>query len=137
MLDLCGLSEKLVRELVEELGKSNAPLVVAGAPVVHTNSLDGVIASHYINLMLGNVGKKGGMLPPAETAAATPENRRVADILARAQVVLLDHTNPAYTLPRATGILDRLGRAETVVCFSALWTTRRRGPTSCYPTIMQ
>ena len=75
------------------------------------------MASHCINLMLGNVGKPGGVLPPAAAAAELVENHDVAGG-ARAQVVLIDGANPAYTLPRSSGILDALARAQTVISFA-------------------
>ena len=73
LLAMCGLEEKRVRQIVQELGESEAPLVLAGASVVHTNSLDAIAASHYINLMLGVAGKPGGILAPG--AAAAPPDR--------------------------------------------------------------
>ena len=74
--------------------------------------------SHYLNFMLGNMGKPGGVLPPAAAAAAPFENGRVAEALARAQVVLIDGANPAYTLPPSSGVLQALARAETVISFA-------------------
>jgi len=118
MLASCGLEERRVREAVQRLGASEAPLVVAGAPVLHSNSLDAIVASHYVNLMLGNVGRKGGVLPPAAGVAAGPENRRVAQALAGAQIVLIDGADPAYTLPHASGVLEALARAATVISFT-------------------
>src|SRR5580658_2767712 len=60
MLKACGLEPQRTLPMILEFGASHAPLVVAGASAVHTNSLDAVVASHYLNLMLGNVGKSGG-----------------------------------------------------------------------------
>lgn len=119
LLAACGLEEKRVREAVQELGESKAPLVIAGASVLHGNSLDAVIASHYINIMLGNVGKPGGVLAPAPAAALPFENYRVAEALAGAQVVLIEGANPAYLYPAGSGILAALKRAETVISFSS------------------
>ena len=113
----CGLDEKRVREAVQELGESPAPLVIGGASVLQSNSLDAVIASHYINIMLGNVGKPGGVLAPAKQAIAPAENYRVAEALAHAQVVLIDSANPAYLFPKSSGVEDALKRAETVISF--------------------
>jgi anaerobic selenocysteine-containing dehydrogenase len=114
----CGLPENRVRELVQELGESEAPLVLAGASVLQANSVDAVIASHYVNLMLGNVGKRGGVLPPPTPLLPALTDHRASEALARARVVLLDEANPAYTLPQSTGVLNALARAETVVSFS-------------------
>jgi menaquinone reductase, molybdopterin-binding-like subunit len=110
LLAACGLEERRVREVVQELGESEAPLVLAGASIVQSNSLDAVIASHYINLMLGNVGKPGGVLPPATTAPT--ENHRSAEALARAKVALIDGANPAYVFPRQAV-------AQTVISFAS------------------
>lgn len=119
LLAACGLEENRVREAVQELGESAAPLVIGGASVLQSNSLDAVIASHYINVMLGNVGKPGGVLAPARQAIAPFENHRVAEALAHAQVVLIDGTNPAYLLPQSSGVQDALKRAETVISFGS------------------
>src|SRR5260221_316036 len=119
LLASCGLEEKRVREVVQQLGESEAPLVLAGASIPHSNSLDAIVASHYVNLMLGNVGKTGGVVPPAAAVAAPPKNHKAAEALARAQVVLIDGANPAYTLPRSSGALDALARAETVISFAS------------------
>jgi anaerobic selenocysteine-containing dehydrogenase len=115
LLAACGLEEKRVREVAQDLGESVAPLVIGGASVVHGNSLDAVIASHYINVMLGNVGKPGGVLAPAKQAVASFENYHVMEALASAQVVIIDGANPAYLLPKASGILEALKRVETVI----------------------
>jgi anaerobic selenocysteine-containing dehydrogenase len=117
MLAFCGLNERRVREWIKELGESTAPLVIAGASIVQTNSLDAIVASHHLNLMLGNVGKPGGVLPP--TAAQAPEQRTVPDALQRAGAVLIAGANPAYTLPPSSGVLDALARAEIVVGFGS------------------
>ena len=115
----CGIPENRARDLAKELGESDAPLVVAGASAVHTNSLDAVVASHYVNAMLGNLGKKGGVLAPAAPAVAPPQNHRAMDALARARVVLIHDANPAYSLPRSSGVLESLSRAEMVIGFSS------------------
>jgi anaerobic selenocysteine-containing dehydrogenase len=119
LLASCGLEEKRVRQVVQHLGESEAPLVLAGASILHSNSLDALVASHYVNLMLGNVGKPGGMLAPAPRSIDGGENHHAADALARAQVVLIDGANPAYTLPWSSGALNALKRAETVISFGA------------------
>jgi len=119
LLGACGLDEKRVRDAVQELGESRAPLVIGGACVLHTNSLDAVLASHYINVMLGNVGKPGGILAPAKQAIAPVENYRVTEALAHAQVILIDGANPAYLFPKSSGVEDALKRAETVISFGS------------------
>jgi anaerobic selenocysteine-containing dehydrogenase len=119
LLAACGLEQKRTLPMILEFGNSHAPLMVAGASTVHTNSLDAVVASHYLNLMLGNVGKPGGVLAGAASAVTT-ENSPLASHLSNAQVILIDDANPAYTMPKSSGILEALGRAETVISFAPI-----------------
>ena len=117
LLAACGLDEKRVRRVVQELGEGEAPLLLAGASALHTNSLDAIVASHYVNVMLGNIGKPGGVLAPAAQVAAPPENRAVAEWLGRARVVLIEGANPVYAMPRSSGVTEALSRAEMVIAF--------------------
>ena len=113
LLAACGLEEKRVREVVQELGESEAPLVLAGASIVHSNSLDAIVASHYINLMLGNVGKPGGVLRARAGRRCAPrENHRVAEALAA----------------RAGGAHRRREPGHTRCRVRAAWRTPWRAP---------
>jgi anaerobic selenocysteine-containing dehydrogenase len=118
LLAACGLEEARVREVVQDLGESEAPLVLAGASVVHSNSLDAMMAAFYVNRMLGNVDKPGGIRPPAASGDAVRANHRAAAALAGAQVVLISGANPAYSLPRSSGVADALARAGAVISFN-------------------
>ncbi len=117
LLAACGLEERKVRPLVMEFAKSEHPLVLAGVSAVHSNSFDGVVASHYVNVLLGNVGKPGGILAPSVTPSA--ESRPIGDALAGAKAILIEGANPAYTLPTAAGATKAFAAAETVISFSA------------------
>jgi anaerobic selenocysteine-containing dehydrogenase len=111
-----GIEEKRLRRIARELGESEAPLVIAGASVVHTNSFDALVSAHYLNLMLGNIGRSGGVLPP-HLSAEGPGGGNVPDALRRAQILLLDGANPVYTLPLASGIAGALAHLDTIVSF--------------------
>lgn len=117
MLKAAGLEEKRTIPMILEFGASRVPLMVAGASAVHTNSLDAVIASHFLNMMLGNIGKPGGVLAPA-AGAVSVETSALASRLANAQIILIDGTNPAYILPKSSGVIDALNKAEAVVSFA-------------------
>src|SRR3982751_5168100 len=52
-----GIGEKRLRRIARELGESEAPLVIAGASIVQTNSLEALIAAHYVNVLLGTIGR--------------------------------------------------------------------------------
>ncbi len=86
-----GIEEKRLRRVAHELAASEAPLILAGASVIHGNSLDALIAAHSLNLMLGGASPKPGAeipTPPGNTLQALQEVR----------MLLLDGENPVYTL---------------------------------------
>ena len=86
-----GIPEKQLRRVAHELASSQAPLVLAGASVVHGNSLDALTAAHYLNLMLG------GVLPKPGAEIRTPDGN-TSQALQEARTVMLDGENPVYTL---------------------------------------
>ena len=99
-----GIDEKKLYRVAHELGGSEAPLVLAGASTVHLNSVDALIASHYLNLMLGVSAQPGASLP------ASTGNPMQA--LQNARILLLDDANPVYTL--GTALTDK----DFIVSFS-------------------
>jgi anaerobic selenocysteine-containing dehydrogenase len=133
LLASCGVEEKRVREIVRELGESEAPLVLAGASIPHTNSLDAVVASHYVNLMLGAVGRSGGVQAPGGSGETPDRPQKMPDrpqktmvapdrpqktmVCPTNAVVLIDGTNPVYTMPASAGVADALAGAELVISF--------------------
>jgi anaerobic selenocysteine-containing dehydrogenase len=117
---LCGIDEQRLRQAARELGESDRPLVVAGASIPHTNSIDAVKGAMYLNFLLGNVGKPGGvLLRGAQPTGARPAYTNALARLERAAFLFLDGANPAYTLPRACGIEEKLRRVETIIAFSS------------------
>ena len=117
LISQTGLPEKRLRRIAHELGSSEAPLVVAGASVVHTNSVEAIACSHYLNILLGNVGEPGGIYPPIDSAGDLTDSRDILERLGHAQILLLDGENPLYGYPRANGIQEALGRIETIISF--------------------
>jgi menaquinone reductase, molybdopterin-binding-like subunit len=114
-----GIGESRLRRLARSLGESDAPLVIAGASVVHTNSVQALVAAHYLNLLLGNIGAPGGVLPPNPETSSAPESGNLTAALKHAEILFLDGENPVYTLPQAGGVSQALSRIETIVSFGA------------------
>ncbi len=112
-----GIDEKHLRRIARELGESEAPLVVAGASVIHTNSLQALKAAHHLNALLGNVGRPGGVLPPNPEVSDVPHNGNPIESIKNSQVLLLDRQNPVYSLPLAAGVSRALSGLETIVSF--------------------
>jgi anaerobic selenocysteine-containing dehydrogenase len=116
LISRCGIEATQMHRVARELGESEAPLIVGGASIVQTNSVRAVEATHYLNVLLGNIGKPGGVLPPSPEFSAVPETASVAAIKS-ALVLFLDRQNPAYTFPSAAGIAKALSNIEMVVSF--------------------
>ena len=114
-----GIAEKRLRRIVRELGESEAPLIIAGASIVQTNSLEALVTAHYVNALLGNIGRPGGVLPPHESRAQTPLDENVPDLVKNARVLLLDGENPVYAYPAASGLPGALANVESMVSFGA------------------
>lgn len=112
-----GIEEKRIRRIARELGESDAPLVIAGASIVHTNSLDALIGAHYLNLLLGNIDKPGGVFRPFPSTVPPPKAANISRALKKARVLLLDGANPVYALPAASGISAELARLDLIASF--------------------
>lgn len=112
-----GIGEKRLRRIVHELGESEAPLVIAGASIVQTNSLDALIAAHHVNFLLGNVGRPGGLLPPISSPVSYPQDADALEALKRAKVLLLDGENPVYNYPSSSGVSGALANMDTIISF--------------------
>ena len=104
LIKATGIDEKKLRRVARELGESESPLVLTGTSIVHTNSLDALVAGHYLNLMLG------GSVHPGPEIPDTPGN--VVQLLQAARTVFLDGENPVYTLGAS------LGDKDLIVSFS-------------------
>ena len=114
-----GISTRRIRETAAALVEASAPVVVAGASMVRENSADAVTAACALNLLLGRVGKEGGVMPPAASGtgleASRPTTQGWEKGLAEADVVLIDGVNPAYSSP---SVEASLASAGFVVSFS-------------------
>ncbi len=117
---LCGVPENRLGQVAHELGESERPLVLAGASIPHTNSLAALKAAAWLNVLLGNLGKPGGVLPPAPDAATSrPAYLNALAKIEHAQFLFLDGVDPLYTLPPSTGVAEKLTRIETIVSVSS------------------
>ncbi len=116
--DTCGVPADRIRQAARDLAAAETPVVLAGASVVHTGSLEAVSAANALNWLIGSVGRAGGVHPPIEQDA----NYRAAEfdenLLARlesAELLFLDGANPAYVWPASEKLL---AKAPAVVSFS-------------------
>ena len=114
-----GIGIDAMREIAADLAAASAPVVLAGASIVRSDSADAVTAANALNTLLGAVGKRGGVMPPAATGTGLddtrPASRGWVERLARAQVVIVDGVNPVYNTPFVGSVL---AEAEAVISFS-------------------
>ena len=103
LIHATGLLEKRLRRIAQELHDSEAPLVIAGASIVQSNSLNALIAAHHLNAQLGNIGRL--VLPPTPSTATPAANLK--DI----QLLFLDGVNPVYTHTLS------IANIETIISF--------------------
>ena len=114
-----GLTPKQIEHTAGELAEAEAPLVVPGASIVRRNSLDAAVAAGALNMLLGNIGKPGGVHLPSGIEvfeAARPRFEDLEKRLESADLVLLDGANPAYTSPRVANLLA----GKTVISFASV-----------------
>ena len=114
-----GIPYGAMREVAADLAAASSPLVVAGASIVRQNSADAVTAASALNVLLGRVGKVGGVVPASDSGTGLETGRPASsdwvERLAEAELVFLDRVNPAYTAPHSAAALAAAG---TVISFS-------------------
>ena len=108
LIQTCGIEERRLHRVANELGKSEAPLVIAGASVVQTNSLDALIAGHYLNVLMG-----GHVLPPQPEPETRAPAGNAIDAIRNAKVLLIDGENPVY------GLRQQLSELDFIVSFGS------------------
>jgi anaerobic selenocysteine-containing dehydrogenase len=125
--------ERLARELTE---RSPALAVIGGAPLAYTNGLFNAIAVNTLNVVLGSVGKPGGLTftPQMNVAAAAKLSgkpgpgartmQKLADDLQTGsnvapRVLLIDGVNPVFTAPRSWKLRDAFSKVPFIASFGS------------------
>ncbi|HEY7210638.1 MAG TPA: molybdopterin-dependent oxidoreductase [Bryobacteraceae bacterium] len=104
LMEECGITEKRLRRVARALKESEAPLVVTDSP-----------AGLYVNSLLGNLNKPGGVFAAQPSLGTIPQKDGVLDALKNADVLLVDSgENPFYLLPRAPR------QAAAIVSFASI-----------------
>lgn len=129
-----GVDASTIYEIADKFAKAKAPLAFGGgSAAAHTNGLFNLRAIYSLNLLMGNVGKAGGVrlnpapvrgLPASEGGASLQDWVRLAQRFANpgtapVQVVLVHGANPVYALPNSLDFPAAFGRAPFIVSFSS------------------
>jgi menaquinone reductase, molybdopterin-binding-like subunit len=127
-----GVPPERIRALARAFATRQPSLALGGGQAgAHTNGTAAVSAILALNLLVGAVGRAGGILPnPAPPLADLPARqsaRRLADWQAlvaslgsgQPPVLLVHGANPVYELPAALGFREALRQAPFVVSFAS------------------
>jgi anaerobic selenocysteine-containing dehydrogenase len=128
-----GLDANTIYDIAEKFAKASAPLAIGGgSAAAQSNGLFNMIAIHSLNVLVGNLGKAGGVRFNPAPVAGLPANAggaslqdwvRLSDRIANGkpnpvQVVMVHGANPVYELPNALDFRGALARAPFIVSFS-------------------
>ena len=127
--EFTGLPESQVEELAHGLAKHKNPLVLGGGTVgAYTNGMQNLEAIYTLNVLLGNLGKKGGVvfnpiLPIAmdgfsDLSPDLANSSRIDELKSGdLEILLLRGANPIYGTP---GFKSVLSKTPLIVSFSGI-----------------
>lgn len=129
-----GVDAGTIYEIAEKFAKASAPLAIGGgSAAAQSNGLFNMVAINSLNVLMGNLGKAGGVrfnpapvggLPANSGGASLQDWVRLSDRMANGrpnpvQVVLVHGANPVYELPNALDFRSALAKAPFIVSFSS------------------
>ena len=118
-------SEDTIARLADDFAQTQPGLAIGGgAAGNHTNGVDILIAVNALNHLVGNLGAPGGLVfnpPPVAGGSASTAGRAIARCSSSAQdarsgridVLIVNKTNPVFTLPAAAGFKEALAHIPT------------------------
>ncbi len=123
-----GLSGDEIAAKAREFAQTQPGVAVAGESVMaQTNGVDAVRAIHGLNLLVGNVGKPGGLLFAERRlshggVATYADLRSMVEAMGagRIRLALVYRSNPVHAYPKATGFQEVLQKVPAVVSFASL-----------------
>jgi anaerobic selenocysteine-containing dehydrogenase len=133
---ICDVPEARIVQVAEELAASNASVVIGGgSAAAHTNGLSNVAAALGLDILLGAVGREGGVYAPSSlglgraieptNAADTPMSAVAARLRGEGEPVdllIVADADPVHALPAGWGVRDGIARVGTVVALSSFRT---------------
>ena len=127
-----GVSPERIRAIAHDFAGHQPGLALAGGPAgAQTNGLFNLAAAYSLNVLVGNVGKDGGVkfnpapvldrLSGAAQATSFQEWQSLSQRMSQGgvSVAMVHGANPAYGLPAAAGFRAALANVPFVVSFSS------------------
>jgi anaerobic selenocysteine-containing dehydrogenase len=133
--DQTGVPAATITDLAENFARTQPGLAIGGDAVGnHSNGLNTLIAINALNYLAGNLGKPGGLIfntaPGFTEASAPPGHARQASYRSlyefaeqarqgNVEVLIVNDTNPLFTLPAAAGFQEALAEIPLIVSLSS------------------
>ncbi|MBM4183490.1 MAG: hypothetical protein FJ207_04595 [Gemmatimonadetes bacterium] len=130
----CDVPEERIVAVAEELRTAERGLVIGGgSAAAHSNGLANVAAALGLNVLLGNLGRVGGVFAPASLGLtrtvepSNPADSPIAELAARlrgesgepVELLIVADADPVHALPAGWGIREAIGRVQTVIVLSS------------------
>jgi anaerobic selenocysteine-containing dehydrogenase len=108
----------------------HALAIGGGAAGTHSNGVDTLLAINALNYLVGNIGQSGGMVFNPNPAIGGSANQRQASYRSMQSmietagqggidVLIINNTNPVFTLPSAAGLKEAMASIPMVVSLSS------------------
>ncbi|MEQ1855161.1 MAG: molybdopterin-dependent oxidoreductase [Longimicrobiales bacterium] len=130
----CDVPEERIVAVANELAGAENPVVVGGgSAAAHTNGLANVAAAFGLNVLLGNLGRAGGVFAPASVGLNrtvepnNPSDTPIAELAARlrgesgepVELLIVADADPVHALPAGWGIREAVANIPTVIVFGS------------------
>ncbi len=129
--DKTGVPAETIARIASEFAHAEPGLAIGGgAAGNHTNGVDTLVAVNALNYLVGNIGKPGGVVFNPDPVAGSPTARRHANYQAMQdlaenaregaiEVLIINNTNPLFTLPQNAGLKEALASIPLIVSLSS------------------
>lgn len=128
---ITGVAKETIIRLADEFVHTQPGLAIGGgAAGSHSNGVDTLVAVNALNYLVGNIGKPGGIVfnpDPivAGSADSRQANHRMMQEMIRSagqgaiDVLIVNNTNPVFTMPPAAGFREALASIPLIVSLSS------------------
>jgi anaerobic selenocysteine-containing dehydrogenase len=125
-----GVPAATITRLADTFAETEPSLAIGGGVAGnHSNGVDTLVAVNALNYLVGNIGKAGGLLFNPEPAGQVSHPRQASyrtmlelaedARLGNIEVLILNSSNPVFSLPTATGFREALAGIPLIVSLSS------------------
>lgn len=126
-------SADIIEKVASDFSHSHHAIAIGGgAAAAHSNGFESMKAVYSLNHVVGNIGKKGGVIlnpesplegvKPAAPGDPYTDFRKLSNDIdsGSIKVLMVRGANPYYGLPDAVGLKSRISKVGTIVSFSGM-----------------